>query len=244
MEQNNFINDIIQHFQALDRFTPNRFMAIKNKDLQYVYINSGFAKVYGLEIQSMLGKSEPELNNNSLSNGYDPKEERKIIRHNRTEYYLNISKTKDRQIPVILSKTPIINPTDNCTAGILIECLDMNVFSVSRNICRQITIPKESINLHEKIKLSVREQQVVFLFLANFNSQDIADIINQIEDNHITKNTVDSIFRNLFIKFDCSNRIELFKSLIQHHFDQIIPKDLLPECTIRLSHYLHGHDNV
>ena len=32
MEQNNFINDIIQHFQALDRFTPNRFMAIKNKD--------------------------------------------------------------------------------------------------------------------------------------------------------------------------------------------------------------------
>ena len=237
MEHETFINDVILHFQALDKFTPNRFMAIKDKDLKYIYVNAGFASVYGLNSERIIGKSELELERKFMT-GYSAKEEHNIIYNNSAEYYLNISTNNNHQIPVVFSKTPITNPHSGNVAGILIECLDMNIFSVSRNICRQMEIPNEPIKAQKAIRLSLREQQAVFLFLANFNSQDIADIINKIEGNHITKNTIDSIFRNLFIKFDCANRVELFKRLIQYHFDQIIPKNILPECTIRLSRYL------
>ncbi len=91
------------------------------------------------------------------------------------------------------------------------------------------------IFIRDIIKLSKREKQVVFLFLSNFNSQEIANILSQIDNKSISKNTIDSVFADqLFIKFNVVNRTALRNELLKYDFNRLIPKELLIDTSIPL----------
>lgn len=80
-------------------------------------------------------------------------------------------------------------------------------------------------------KLSRREKQVIFFFMANLSSQEITEMLYKIEGKHIAKSTIDSLFNDqLYVKFDVYSRAALYKKLQMLGYGQLIPKELL-SCT-------------
>ena len=80
----------------------------------------------------------------------------------------------------------------------------------------------------EKIKLSKREKQVIFLFLANLNSQEIADTLFKIDNKRITKSTIDSVFTDqLYLKFKVASCTALHKKLLELSYHEFIPQEIL-----------------
>lgn len=64
--------------------------------------------------------------------------------------------------------------------------------------------------------------------MANLSSQEIADMIYEIEGKKIAKSTVDSLFNDqLYTKFDVYSRLALYKRLQALGYDQLTPKELL-----------------
>jgi hypothetical protein len=82
----------------------------------------------------------------------------------------------------------------------------------------------------ENIRLTKREQQVIFFFMLNFKSEQIGSLITKIEKKTVSKDAVDQLFRRqLFPKFDVVNRKALYDKLNKMGFAQVIPYNVLDE---------------
>jgi len=127
-------------------------------------------------------------------------------------------------VPYYCQKSPIINPGTNKVIGILCQGYLMSLINV-----HQILMANTNQQLHEASpKLTQREKQVVFLFLSQFGSQQIADTLTHIENKTVTKSTIDSIFNDkLYPKFNVFNRKDLYTKLNKLGFTSHIPQDLL-----------------
>lgn len=89
-------------------------------------------------------------------------------------------------------------------------------------------LKKHQLNASEFPKLSKREKQVIFFFMANLSSLEIAEMIYKIEGKKVAKSTIDSLFNDqLYAKFDVYSRPALYQKLQAMGYDQLTPKEVL-----------------
>jgi hypothetical protein len=132
----------------------------------------------------------------------------------------------------MIFRHPIINPDTENVAGLWVFGYPVEVSNVSGLVsdfyahdskCRK-NMKKENI------RLTKREQQVVFFFMLNFKSEQIGSLITKIEKKTVSKDAVDQLFRRqLFPKFDVVNRKALYDKLNKMGFAQVIPYNVLDE---------------
>lgn len=237
MNDNEFLRNIVNCFKQIEIGLPNLIYTIKDLDSKIVYVSNLYAIMVNHTLDELIGTTglPPKTGK------YDPKnsieEDKQVITHKKRYEFLKIGRFCNKIQPLIVMKDPIINPTTQNVVGIYYLWKKLSMSSFSHEIINsfnEIGVNKTATNIG--VKLSKREKQVIFLFLANLSSQEIANALSQMDNKAITKSTIDGLFtEQLFVKFEVHNRVALKNALIKHGFDRVIPSELLVNISIQLN---------
>ena len=239
-----FLSSIIAVVDMLARqFGYNNNVYIKDVNSQYLYASQQYSDlILGInDSQIILGKTDIELDifpeTNFAKEGVG--EDQEVIRKNHLVSYLKIYPYSFRTKPLIFNKVPLYNKKTKKVLGVLVRVMDVWVKNLSSKILEinQIKLGSQVIakNIME-YKLTPREQQVIFLFLSNFSSPDIANIISQIEGKSISKSYIDKVFaEQLYMKFGVNDRKALFDKLQLLGLSETLPAQFLKYGSVRLS---------
>lgn len=240
-----FLDGIIAVIDMLvHQFGYNNKVCIKDVNSRYLYASTEYIdSVLGSKLNpdQITGKSDIDLN---VFPGTDfgttgEKEDLEVIQENQMIVYLKIYPYPTGIAPLLFNKAALINKNTGNKVGTVTRVLDIGIKNLISKIleAHQIKLGAQNLAKNAKdYKLTRREQQVVFLFMANFTSQDIATIISQIEQRAITKTYIDKVFsQQLYIKFEVNDRKALYDKLRMLKFDEHVPTELLRYCSIRIS---------
>lgn len=234
-----FLKQFISAIDVIAEALPKQMIGIKDINSVNIYCSRYFLEeVLVIDASKIIGK----LNIEGDSTRFSPIdqiiiEDQGIMMRRKSQAYLKLNNFNDGIKPRIFIKSPIINPATNNVVGLIYQGMDWSLINFNQQLIKahQLFKPhnKEILNLP---KLTKREKQIVFFFLAKLGSQEIADILYTIENKHISKSTIDSIFIDrLYIKFEVTNRQALYDKLLQLGYDNLIPQDLLISTTIPLT---------
>ncbi len=223
-----FLNKLVESFTFIDQAIPGQKMGIKDKAFILRYCSSAFAEGVGFTAQEIIGKiywlpqKDPFLD-------IAINEDKNVMNTRETHFFLKINRFNNTLKPLLCVKSPLINHATNNVVGTIFYLYDYNFALNFQQYIDKLYKKSPTNELKEtKINLSKREKQVVFFFLAHLSSQEISDLLYQIENKRITKSTIDSIFtEQLYVKFDVTNRTALHKKLLHLGYDQFIPEDIL-----------------
>ena len=151
-------------------------------------------------------------------------QDQSVVSEKKAKVFLKVNRHNGTLEPYLCLKIPVIDPQTQQVVGIYAQGLAFSRVSLTALLKHQEKNKHPDLN----IKLSPREKQVIFLFLANLSSLEIAETIGKFEGKKISKSTIDSLFNDqLYIKFDVHSRPALYALLQERGYDRLIPKELL-----------------
>jgi hypothetical protein len=220
-----FLQAIISAIRLLSIAMPDHMLGIKNLNSVNVYCSNSFIQALGIKDTDIIGKQflpSPILD-------IVIAEDQQVFTLRKLHTFLKINKFHGMIKPLIFIKTPLINPDTKNIVGLLFQVFE---YSIANSFQQQIGNLYNMFVIREKkantIKLSKREKQVVFFFLAHLSSQEIAEMLYKLENKRISKSTIDSVFtEQLYIKFNVVNRVALYKKLLELGYDKFIPEEVL-----------------
>lgn len=237
MLDQDFLEKTILSVTFLCQAMPKQMVAIKGIHSVNIFCSDFLAARAGFAMNELIGKK-------IWSSLYDDDEtfekiliaeDEAIINSREPKIVLKVNRFCDGLVPYLAMKTPIINPETNNVVGILIQGYEIGTTNLIQNIIKKMDSHKKAANLKNKPKLSKREKEIIFFFMANLSSQEIADIIGEHEGKSITKSTIDSVFNDqLYLKFDVYSRVALYQKLQSLGYDQLIPQALLSSMSVML----------
>jgi len=229
---NEFLNEIITVVDMLiHQFGYNNMVCIKDINGRYVYASNSYIKlILSPRVKrGIIGKTDKELEVFPETNYTEigEKEDHEVIQENHMISFLKIYPYPSGTRPLIFNKATLINKKTGNIIGIIIRVTDISVKNLASKILEihQVKIGSQTITEGAiSYNLTPREQQVIFLFMANFSSPDIAKIISQIEDKSISKSYIDKVFTDqLYVKFMVHDRKALFDKLYMLKLDDHLP---------------------
>lgn len=167
-------------------------------------------------------------------------EDKSIIKTRKGYASLKIINFSDGLKPRVFLKHPLINSNTDNVVGVLFQTFE---WGITTNFTQQIiqlynTFDHEERTIADKMsyKLTKRERQVVFFFLARLSSQEIADTLFKLDGKKIAKSTIDNIFtEQLYKKFNVTNRPALYSKLVEFGYNKLIPQEVLVSSIIPLA---------
>ncbi len=193
---------------------------------------------YLLELSNL---SEQEVLNKTVllsTYGDDPnfekiitEEDQAIVKSRESKVLLKVNQFKTGLVPYLCKKSPFINPETGNVVGILVQGFEIGLLSLNQHLKKSIH-QKNSAQPHLENpnlpRLTKREKQVIFFFMSHLSSQEIADVLAQMESKKISKSTIDCVFNDqLYLKFEVGSRPALYKKLQALGYDRMIPKENL-----------------
>lgn len=214
---------------------------IKDTQGRYVYISDSYAVLMGIDVKTSIGKTDydlelfPETDFVTLGQ----MEDHEVMQKHQLISFLKIYPYASGVEPLLFNKANLFNKRTNKSVGIIVRVLDTQLKNLTPKILKAYNLQLGAKTLSKRnldFNLTAREKQIIFLFLANFTSSDIAKIIGKIEGKAVSKSYIDNVFNEqLYLKFNVNDRKALFDKLIHLGFEDIIPDKLLKYCSIRLS---------
>lgn len=220
--KNTGIQTIISSVESMSELIPNLLIGIKNLESEHVYISKYCRKIFNVS-NGETGLISVFPNYSLISSIED---DRQIFSNNSAKNFIVFASINDRLTPFIFSKLPIIDSTTSKAIGLIYNGIEYPYFNMHEHI-------NESFNgidfkLLQNFKLTQREKEVIFFFMANCASNEIATSIGKIYNKNISKSTIDSIFSNqLYLKFNVISRIQLQEKLAKFGYATIIPKSVI-----------------
>ena len=239
MTDREFLDQAFVAMRFLSNASAKQMLTIKDCNSAHLYCSSYLLELMGVSELDILGKTIwPPLYD------YDPDfeqiiiaEDQAIIQSQKPKMLLKINRFTTGLTPYVCSKTPLINPGTKNTVGILFQGFEMSFLALSQQLLKaSAKLNQAQIKLAEHRNLSRRERQVIFFFLAHLGSQEIADILHQMEGRPIAKSTIDSLFKDqLYPKFNVYNRPALHQKLQMLGYQTLVPEELLTHASMFLS---------
>ncbi|MED7820227.1 MULTISPECIES: hypothetical protein [unclassified Francisella] len=228
MNDEKFLERFIESINYIDKALPQQSLIIKDIESKYIYVSNYWAKLIGISPDHLINKDLwlPLYDNDPNIEKIVRQEEKDVIENKKVRIALKINRLQNKLTPYITHKLPIINSKTNNVVGVFCYCLGIGKINIETILQNALTTSVRQTN--DSIMLSRREKQVIYLFMANLSSQEIASVISKIDKKKITKSTIDSLFNDqLYIKFSVYSRPELYKKLQVMGFDNLIPQELL-----------------
>jgi len=239
MEDDNLLQNIVTAIDLITRTSPDQMFGIKNLNSEMIYYSSSYANFLGMEASTILGKTTHfSLYDNPNIEPIILNEDNSVILGQKPIRFLKINRINGNLKPYVCIKSPIINPNNNKVIGILLQGLEISALNLNHEIIRSyVTFNQTQENMAQPLPyLTRRERQVIFFFMNQLTSQEIADIIFKIEGKKISKSTIDSLFNDqLYIKFEVNSRVGLFEKLQKLGYDKLIPSDVLSSTSMPLN---------
>lgn len=227
------LNSFIEKMSTLANMLPTQIIGIKNIESHYVYCSPSFATLLGYSVEDIVGKHDMFVNNENMTR---IREDQQIIKTRKALSFIHIDNLKGRLSPLTFIKSPIIDDKSNQVIGILCQVFEFATIDMAQqilNMYHNLQLDKQNKQLLPK--LTKREKQIIFFFLANLNSAEIVEVIYRMENKKISKGTIDGVFTDqLFPKFEVYNRQALYTKLVQLGYNKLIPLEVLPKKIIEL----------
>lgn len=235
MSDKAFLEKFIQSISLIDKALPQQILIVKDKDGKYIYASEYWTDLIGIKKEILIGQAVwlPLYDDDQSIKEIIDQEEKDVIENKKIRMALKINRFRNKITPYLTHKIPIINPETQNTVGIFCYCFGIGKINIETVL--QHALSSSIDTLGEKISLSRREKQVIYLFMANLSSQEIAKTLSEIENKKVSKSTIDSLFNDqLYIKFSVYSRPELYQKLQTLGFDKLIPQELLKTGSISL----------
>lgn len=237
MTDEQFLNKIIDAIDLLVKASPQQLIGIKNSSSQMVYYSKVFADFLGIEQKQILGKKaclplydNPDIESTIL------KEDKLVRKKLKPLRVLKINKVAGTLKPYVCIKSPLINPATGKLVGIILQGFEINALNLNQYILNSYKqFQEKGQNKIAQPSLSKREKQVIYFFMAQLTSQEIADTLFKLEGKKVSKSTIDSVFNDqLYHKFAVTSRAALYAKLCQFGYDKLIPAEVLNSMSIPL----------
>lgn len=227
------LESAIQAARLLADLMPKSMILLKDVSFINRYCSTYFADLMGMPIETVLGSGvQPGLYDDSSEiQSLLRMEDENIIKEKSPKLIFKVNRFPRGLTPYLLHKSPMIDPGNQKVIGLFcfgFEVSDLSLFQLLHNQ----TPPNKKIKTTEVDKplpvLTDREKQVIFLFLANLNSEDIGQILKKSDGNPVSKSTIDTIFtEQLYPKFSVHSRPALYQKLLLMGYSQYVPKAML-----------------
>lgn len=233
------LKQIISALEIIATASPHQMFGVKNHQSEMIYYSKSYADFLGIEASAILGKA-------TYSMLYDTadiesiilNEDNSVIAGRKPVRFLKINRINGNLKPYVCIKSPLINESTGNVVGILLQGLEISALNLNHEIIRSYLNFNKTHNENKQLLpfLTRRERQVVFFFMNQLTSQEIADIIFKIEGKKISKSTIDSLFNDqLYIKFNVTSRVALYQKLEELGYDKLIPSDVLTSTSTPLN---------
>ncbi|MBX9867832.1 MAG: hypothetical protein K2Y14_13045 [Burkholderiales bacterium] len=156
---------------------------------------------------------------------------KKAIEQQRVIKILAVNRLPDvGTMMIAINWRPIYNPQTRNMVALLCFSHNLEVFNIV-DILRRFYQTDNFVSPRPiDLSLTEREKQVVFFFVLNLDSQEIAAILTKIENKTISKNSINHMFsQQLFPKFGVFNRKSLYNKLIHCGYSRLMPINVLDE---------------
>ena len=211
-------------------------VTVKDLDFKYCYASPKMVMAHGFEnLNQIIGKTIYETNSSVVSIAKELEEEDKICINScqptRNIFYGQYSTFNGF---FLMERYPILC-VDGKSHGVLIKIDKIKApWAHIKIVGSLIKYPsnhklKGFIQLKPiLLKLTKREQVVLFLCILNYNLEDIALITSIIFEKQIGINLIrNTINQQLYLKFEVSSIVELVDKAIEYNYDKIIPEEML-----------------
>ncbi len=230
MSDHAFLAKVVASVEFLSKAMPKQMLSIKDIHSKHIFCSDFTAELIGIKPSQIIGKKIwlPLYDNDASFEDILVAEDQMIIQSREAKVVLKINRIHSELVPYTCIKAPLINPETNNVVGLFFQGFEMVETLFQKHAIKTLVSDKNSMNLSNLPHLSKREKQVVFFFMANLSSQEIAEMIYKIERKKVAKSTIDSLFNDqLYAKFNVYSRPELYKKLQELGYDQLTPKELL-----------------
>lgn len=237
-----YLAKFIKSISFVNGGVTDQNIVVKGLNAKHAYCSNAYAKLIGQDANNLDAitstctnfelkrLSEDHFEVNVISN-----EDLDIMQTRNTKAYCRIHEFTTGLMPRIFIKSPIINPDTDKVVGLLMQCFEAAATSIGNQIIHLFSSKNENIITEPPLKLTNREKQIIFFFLAGKSSQEIALMLSRMENKNIAKSTIDNIFNNqLFKKFAVYNRLALNQKLVEYGYDRYIPHSVLTGATFPL----------
>ncbi len=239
MTDSEFLTQAMAAARFFATASAQQMIAIKACDSTHLYCSPYLLELMGVSEMDILGKTIwPPLYD------YDPDfeqiiiaEDQAIIQSQKPKMLLKINRFTTGLTPYVCSKTPLVNPDTQNTVSILFQGFEMSLLALNQQLVKaSAKLNQPQIKSAEHPNLSRRERQVIFFFMTHLGSQEISDILHQMECKPIAKSTIDSLFKDqLYPKFQVYSRSALYQKLEAMGYQTLIPTELLKHASFFLS---------
>lgn len=222
------LKKFINNLKELVEQVPSQLIAIKDLQYKYVYASPAYIDLIGISKIKLIGKTCSELNLKPIiETDIDHIEDEQVVLNNTVKSFIKIHSLSTGIQPRTFIKSPIID--NGNVIGIMAQCYEFGDINNANNFNQKNNFKRMSKEITQlQNQLTRREKQIIFLFINRNNSQEIANILGNIEKKSVSKSTIDSIFKNqLYEKFKVYNRDALYCKLIDLDFEKLIPQEIL-----------------
>lgn len=230
MRDQDFLEKVVSSAAFLSEAMPKQMIGIKDINSEHIFCSDYLAALMGIKPTQLAGKKVwlHLYDNDANFEEIIVAEDQTIIKSRESKLALKINKFHTGLLPYTCIKTPLINPKTNHVVGLLFQGFEIGTMLLKKNAIKVTVSEKNHAKSSALPKLTKREKQVIFFFMANLSSQEIAEMIYKMEGKKIAKSTIDSLFNDqLYAKFDVYSRPALYKKLQALGYDQLTPKELL-----------------
>ena len=223
-----FLKNIIDAVRLLSQASPKQMISIKDANSVHVYSSAYLLQLMDATEGDVIGKKvwlplygdQVEVEKMILA------EDQKIISSHEPALLLKINKFPAGLKPYFCFKSPLINPENNNVEGLIIYGFEAGLTAFKKHFTKSIANKSDVINA--AIHLTKREKQVIYFFMSHLSSQEIADVLYEMEGKKVSKSTIDTVFNEqLYPKFKAYSRPELYQKLQDAGYENLIPKEIL-----------------
>lgn len=216
------IKNLVNSLKLMSGFSKDMAIGIKNLNSEHIYLSEYCRYLFKVE-KDVAGLVSIWPNYSLLSSIEDDKQ---VFATKTGKTFVIFCSNEQFLVPFLFTKTPLIDPSTQDVFGLIYYGIEYPYFDIHEQIAANFN--KDFIEDNTKIELSRREKEVIFFFMANCSSLEIAENIGKIYNKTITKSTIDSIFSNqIYLKFNVTSRVRLHEKLAKLGYGSIIPKTML-----------------
>lgn len=218
-----FRNKFVQDFKHILMAIPDFMGGIASLDHQPLLL-AGLNEEFGVTSEEIFNFFRNQVASNLFNDLIQSKKPKKLL----------VVRSFINYLPKIFTASwlPIINPATQQVVAIMINVNRLEVCNMSSIFAQFYKYGKTNVQSLDSVNLNLtnREKQVIFFFMLNFSSQDIADLIAKIENKTLSKNSIDQMFtQQLCPKFGVYNRKALYTKLQDLGYDRLIPHNVLQD---------------
>ncbi|MDP1573781.1 MAG: hypothetical protein Q8L78_02440 [Coxiellaceae bacterium] len=223
-----FLKSIIDAVRLLSQASPKQMICIKDVNSVHVYASGYLLQLMDAAEVDVIGKKvwlplygdQVEVEKMILA------EDQKIISAREPALLLKVNKFSTGLKPYFCFKSPLINLENNSVEGLIIYGFEAGLTAFKKHFVKS-TANKSSLT-NTAIHLTKREKQVIYFFMSHLGSQEIADVLHEMEGKKVSKSTIDTVFnKQLYPKFKVYSRSELYEKLQNAGYENLIPKEIL-----------------